>query len=95
VNAWGVHPDDAELAKRNTQVIAINSNIIGMLPTGDVRKNYLLIGTVWNQGVGSNQLANTTLETFEQKTHCFQCHRAHRLVELNRMFETIKPLSLR
>ena len=97
VNAWGVHPQDQlrEKAKKNTQVIAINSNVIGMLPTGDVRRNYLLIGTVWGQGVGSNQLANTTLETYVQDTRCFSCHQAqHRLVELNRMFESTKPLSL-
>ena len=89
--AWGVSPDDAV---RNTQVIAINRNVIGMLPTGDVRKNYLLIGTIWGSGVGSNRLANTTLETFErEKEHCFECHRGPLAGgELSRMFHQLKPL---
>ena len=43
----------------------------------DVRRNYLLIGTIWGNGLGSNRLANTTLETFERGKNCFDCHRAH------------------
>jgi hypothetical protein len=90
-NAWGVSPDDAE---RNTQIVAINRNVIGMLPTGDVRKNYLLIGTIWGQGVGSNLLANTALETYEQHDkNCFNCHRGTlHGGELSRMFARLKPL---
>jgi hypothetical protein len=101
VNAWGVHPQDAD---KNTQVIAINSSVMGALPPGDVRGNYLLIGTVWGLGAGSNALANTTLETFDQGTletfdqgkDCFFCHRTvDRPVEMNRMFVSTKPLPLR
>jgi hypothetical protein len=96
VNAWGVHPDDEllERSKKNTQVIAINSSVIGMLPVDDVRRNYLLIGTIWGLGSGSNRLANTTLETFEQGKNCFDCHKAQHPIELNHMFGSTKPLSL-
>jgi hypothetical protein len=39
VNAWGNDPRDGLVARseRNTQVIAVNNNVIGMLPAGDPR----------------------------------------------------------
>lgn len=89
-----MHPDDGHKTERNTQVIAVNRSVIGALPTDDVRKNYLLVGTVWGGGVGSNQLANTTLETYEQDQHCFGCHRGPLLGgELNHMFLRTRPIA--
>lgn len=81
----GGHPDP-DVAANNTQIISLNSNIIGMLDPTDVRRNYLQIGSIWTQnGVipapdnappikGSQALANTTMETYHQSMSCFGCH---------------------
>jgi hypothetical protein len=34
----------------NTEIIAINNAVIGMLGAGDIRKNYVMIGAVWTGG---------------------------------------------
>jgi hypothetical protein len=49
-----------------------------------VRKNYILTGTTWtingapsqpaSNQVGTNRMANTTMETFMQTVNCFGCH---------------------
>ncbi|WP_338845043.1 hypothetical protein V8J88_15225 [Massilia sp. W12] len=67
-------------AQANTEVIAINNSVRGMLGKGDVRQNYLFIGATWTPGgvnpyspfgsqgtvnyAGSNTLANSTMETY-------------------------------
>ena len=70
LSPWG---SPGSSAAKNTEVIAINNSVIGMLAAGDVRKNYILIGSTWTIGgappngsneVGTNQLANSTMETF-------------------------------
>jgi hypothetical protein len=69
----------------NSSVISFNNSVIGMLADGDVRKNYLMIGTTWNLGggtdsqVGTKQLANSTMETFFQPSNCFACHNGNPL----------------
>ena len=74
LNAWGSRPDDPEAPAKNTQVIKLNSSIMELLGSGDVRKNYMLIGTTWGPGLGARALANTTLETFVQHQNCSDCH---------------------
>jgi len=80
LSPWG---SPGSSAAKNTEVIAINNSVIGMLAAGDVRKNYILIGSTWTIGgappngsneVGTNQLANSTMETFLQPSNCFMCH---------------------
>ncbi len=90
-NAWG----SAGNAFRNTEIIAINNSVLGMLgmlAPADVRKNYLLVGATWTLGgappddtnqFGANQLANTTMETYHQPSNCFSCHRGPRKDGLN------------
>jgi hypothetical protein len=93
VNAWGMWREDANNIERNTQAIAINSRVIGMLSTDDVRRNYLLIGTTWGGGSGSTVLANTTLETYEQDQNCFGCHKGELLEgKFNHLFLRTRPL---
>jgi hypothetical protein len=87
-NAWGGSPDDPE---HNSRVISINSGTMQMLQ-GDVRANYLLIGTIWNTGVGSARLANTTLETYEQTNNCFFCHTGTTPSPLSRIYHSLQPL---
>jgi hypothetical protein len=101
-NAWG----SASNAFKNTEIIAINNSILGMLAPGDVRKNYLLIGATWTIGgvppgdgnqVGTNQLANSTMETYQQPSNCFSCHHGPRNDGLNpkglsHMYGQLKPL---
>jgi hypothetical protein len=57
--------------------------VIGLLTTGDVRRNYVQIGTTWVLGgkppsmgmqTGTAQMANSTMETFFQSGNCFGCH---------------------
>jgi hypothetical protein len=89
--AWGSYPDTAE---ENTMIISIN-NSIGSMLTGDVRKNYFMVGTTWSNGVGTNVLANSTLETFEQAKNCFSCHRGPlKDGTLSHIFPNLQPLVL-
>ena len=79
VMPWGMPGSNAA---SNTEVISMNNNVRGMLAGGDVRGNYVMIGATWTipgiappQGqVGTNRLANTTMETYQQGGNCFSCH---------------------
>src|SRR5690348_18051968 len=53
-------------------VISMNNSVLAMIPNGDVRKNYVMIGATWTpfgaDPTGSNQvgtklLCNTTMES--------------------------------
>ncbi len=71
--AWG-----EGTTANNTAIISLNDSVLGLMPAGDVRKNYGLIGALWTNGklpntpgstqLGSLQLANATLETYVQST---------------------------
>ncbi|MBI3731588.1 MAG: hypothetical protein HY254_25085 [Burkholderiales bacterium] len=66
----------------NTDLVSINNSVISQLAAGDVRKNYLMIGSTWTSAgrapdsdkppatainqVGTSRLANTTMETVHQ-----------------------------
>jgi hypothetical protein len=60
----------------NTQLISIHHAVSTMMPVGDIRGNYYLSGATWtipgsappSSQVGTNQLTNSTLETFVQPT---------------------------
>ena len=85
---WGTGGNDLGT---NSDIKTLNSSVRGMLMDGDVRKNYIQIGTTWREDVenspqkGSTRLANTTMETFMQGTNnsvtngttCFSCHAAN------------------
>jgi len=106
---WGTDGSNSGL---NTQVIAANASVISQLKAGDVRKNYFQLGTTWTIGgiapnggneVGTNQLANATIETFMQaKTpsapgfNCFGCHgstpNAPATVAVSHVYPQLKPL---
>ncbi|MGQ0739787.1 MAG: hypothetical protein ACT4OJ_12070, partial [Bacteroidota bacterium] len=74
----------------NTDLKTLNNSVMNMLKDGDVRKNYIQIGTTWKEYIdennfqekGSTRLANSTMETFMQGTNnsitngttCFSCH---------------------
>jgi hypothetical protein len=81
---WGTGGTDAAT---NNNLITLNKTVREMLMDGDVRKNYIQIGTTWKnpdnfQEKGSTRLANSTMETFMQGTNnsittgttCFSCH---------------------
>lgn len=77
---WGKTPSSA---LSNTEVISMNNSVRGMIASGDVRSNYIMTGATWtifgappNSGnqVGTNQLANSTMETFQIGSNCFSCH---------------------
>jgi len=84
LNPWGTDPASGQAVNNDTDIISINHSVLSQLATGDVRKNYILTGTTWtingapsqpatNQ-VGTNRMANTTMETFQQTSNCFGCH---------------------
>jgi hypothetical protein len=87
----------------NTQVISANAAVISQLIAGDVRRNYFQLGTTWTIGgaapsganeVGTNQLANTTMETFVQGPaglNCFGCHGTN-TVHVSHIYSPLKPL---
>jgi hypothetical protein len=102
---WGTDGSNAGL---NTEVIAANASVISQLkPLGDVRANYFQVGTTWTIGgappsggneVGTNQLANATIESFMQaKTpggvgaNCFGCH-LNNTVAVSHIYRELKPL---
>lgn len=79
---WGI---DGSNAASNTEVISMNSHVRTMLAAGDIRGNYIMTGATWTPfglppsgptpGVGTNRLANTTMETYQQGfSNCFSCH---------------------
>jgi hypothetical protein len=96
--AWGAasnlspNPIDGSATASNTEIISINNSIMNQMPTGDMRNNYFMMGATWTIGgaapnssnqVGTNRLANTTMETFQQgadntttngSSNCFFCH---------------------
>jgi hypothetical protein len=75
----------------NTAIISLNDSVLGLIPAGDVRKNYVLIGALWTNGqvpgapgaqqIGSVELANATMETYVQAPtlNCFTCHQGNGL----------------
>ena len=97
----------------NTQVISANASVITQLKPGDVRAKYFQLGTTWTIGgaspvptasqpnpgtqVGTNQLANATIETFMQAqgsgsgSNCFSCH-LFNTVATSHVYGDLKPL---
>ena len=92
---WGSAGNDAGT---NTDLKTLNNSVMNMLMDGDVRKNYIQIGTTWKEGEepnlqdkGSTRLANSTMETYMQGTNnsaatgttCFSCHTGNASDKLN------------
>jgi hypothetical protein len=102
--AWGKASPGAS---SNTELISINNSVLGMLAAADVRKNYIMTGSTWTIGgapptgsnqVGTNLLANTTMETYQQGTsngnnglNCFSCHGTNK-VQVSHIFGPLQPL---
>lgn len=88
----------------NTDVISINNSVISQLLSGDLRKNYFMIGSTWTNGgnpadpgvpqLGTNLLANTTMETYHQADNCFSCHQqsGSMLSGLSHIYSALEPL---
>jgi hypothetical protein len=107
---WGTDPTNSGFAGNNTAVISINKSVIGMLKAGDVRKNYIMVGATYtsdgkapaNNIAGTAALANSTMETFQAGSNCFDCHSGDMLGTkpdssgfgggLSHIWQPIKPL---
>ncbi len=97
---------DGSNAGSNTQVISMNNHVRGMLVGGDIRGSYIMTGATWTpfgapptggNGVGTNLLSNTTMETYQQGTNCFTCHNQPMLGDpsgngLSHIFGPLQPL---
>ncbi len=106
---WGSNDggNPASAAMLNTQVISANSSVISQLDPADVRRSYFQLGTTWtingappNGGneVGTNHLANATLETFVQgdtpsapSMNCFTCHNTNTVI-VSHVYDVLMPL---
>lgn len=106
-NPWGM---PGASAGSNTQIIGVNASAIAQLIGGDIRRNYFQLGTTWtingqapnnfNQ-VGTNHLANATIETFVQADpfssppnpglNCFSCHGTNSVL-VSHVYTDLKPL---
>jgi hypothetical protein len=73
--AWGAASNVPSALDSNTEIISFNYSVHDMMPRGDVRNKYFLVGTTWTDGGsppnaenvrGATQLSNTTMETFQQ-----------------------------
>lgn len=103
VNPWGSAGDDSGSAANNTDIISLNAAILPML-TGDVRQNYILTGAEWTNGqvpssgtpppprIGSQLLANATMETYHQNMDCFACHNGTSFKGLSHIYSNTLPL---
>jgi hypothetical protein len=72
------NPVDPSIAASNTEIIALDNSVGGLLVSGDVRANYVMTGATWTIGgaspgsfiggnqVGTSSLSNTTMETYVQ-----------------------------
>jgi hypothetical protein len=71
--AWG-----SDEIPDNTNSISIDKSFIRQLPTDDVRRNYIMIGTNWyvpgGDKQGGSKLGNSTMETFIRESRCLGCH---------------------
>ncbi len=53
---WGssighiTNPQDSSSAASNSEILSLNNSIQQLMPDGDVRKNYLLLGATWTDG---------------------------------------------
>jgi hypothetical protein len=111
VNPWGTASTSGSFIANNSDLIAINSSVITQLAAGDVRQNYIMTGTTWTAGggvpppgsgtpKGTDQMANTTMETFFnlQHSNCFDCHNGSNMLGspggggLSHIWGTLKQL---
>lgn len=108
INPWG---NSEFRPPHNTSIISINKSVRDQLPSSDVRKNYFMVGAIWLNNPldgsggtdciqtiakGSNCVANSTMETFEQQSNCLFCHRGPKdmLGGISRVYESLRPLFL-
>ena len=97
IKPWGLNGPNAF---GNAEVLSINHTVRSLLDPMDVRRNYFHEGTTWTIGgasptgtnqVGTNILANTTMETFVQGNNCFACHVTNTTV-VSHIFDDTDPL---
>ena len=108
---WGTDGTDAP---HNTEVISMNNHVLSSLSSGDLRGNYFMTGATWiafggppSTGfqVGNARMSNTTMETYQQGSNCFDCHSDPTMLGapppppkpsvdqgLSHIYEQIKPL---
>ena len=87
-------------ASSNAEIVTINNSVRSFLITGDLRQNYMQTGTTWTIGgaapsggnvVGTNKLANSTMETYQLKSNCLDCHVTNK-TDVSFIFGNVKPL---
>jgi hypothetical protein len=89
---------DSTASTSNADLVVINNSVRNLLINGDLRKNYIQIGTTWTifggpgpGGVGTNKLANSTMETYQPGSNCFNCHSPN-TTDVSFIFGSLQPL---
>jgi hypothetical protein len=94
---WGLPGTNAN---GNAEVISTTTKVRSMLDPADLRGKYFQTGTTWTIGgaapnagnqVGTNKLANSTMETFAIGSNCFSCHLSNKTT-VSHIFDDTKPL---
>jgi hypothetical protein len=106
---WGSNDNGnpSSAAALNTEVISATASVIAKLDPKDVRAKYFMVGTTWtingtppglSNQVGTNHLANSTIETFVQgasssaaSSNCFSCHVTN-TVTVSHIYRELTPL---
>jgi hypothetical protein len=94
----------------NASLISIYNSIRVRLAKGDLRKNYIMVGAIWladpslgygggtdcatSSAKGSNCVANSSIETFQQPSNCLYCHRGPEdmLRGVSHVYRPLNPL---
>jgi hypothetical protein len=107
VGSTAGHPEMAWATFEHVGTTPMDSHVLRMLASGDVRANYFMTGATWtafgsnpsntNLGVGTNQLANAAMETYAQGSNCFGCHQninpsPRVTTEVSHIFDGLQPL---
>ena len=102
------NPFDNSDTESNSVVLSANQLVSSKMPAGDVRGNYYLAGATWtplgappsfSNQVGTNVLAGSTMETYQQPSNCFGCHLSgasalgRATTDVSHIFGAIQPLS--
>ena len=52
---WGTSASSPDFTINNTDIVSLNQNVMGLLATGDARRNYMLVGVTWIKGGGPTE----------------------------------------
>ena len=82
----------------NSEVITTNNTVLKQILSGDVRKNYYMVGSTWtNGGAVPNGAYSPQTPNNTETTNCFGCHNnstnpSKTTVEVSHIWTPLMPL---